>query len=237
MSNHRAAYDFFESVQHHLNGRLPGPIQLKAEISARWDKPKEEKSPQELLACKENIFIYHFVLPEIWKCTATVDGMNPSMARQSIRCEYHSKFPHISSANAYRVQGYPFPKNLGVSQKDIFAKWTKQSGGIPINQAYPDFALGHPFPFRTVFDGKLFEDGSYEDAKRALVAGVYEAAFYRGLPASSPLGTGWGYDFGCLLAYDASDGAHLQHAWNSIRHKQTFWSDANVYVMILRGAD
>ena len=69
------------------------------------------------------------------------------------------------------------------------------------------------------------------------MAGVYEVAFYRGLPpASSAQATklDWGYDFACLLAY--SDGAYLQEAWDLVTSKRLFWDDAHVFVMIVRGS-
>jgi len=71
-----------------------------------------------------------------------------------------------------------------------------------------------------------------------LIDGVYEAAHYRGLPKVPSKSTGepeWDYDFGCLLAYDASDGGTLEAAWKSVRNKSAFWGGGNIYVMIIRG--
>jgi hypothetical protein len=67
------------------------------------------------------------------------------------------------------------------------------------------------------------------------VKGVYETAFYRGIPPSFSEDN-WDYDFGCFLAYDASDGAYMQQAWDSVVSKSMFWSGANIFVMIVRGA-
>ena len=83
---------------------------------------------------------------------------------------------------------------------------------------------------------KFFDGESLSFAEKALVAGVYEAAFY--LPSTSQddtRKTKWDYDFGCLLAYDASDGAYLKRAWASVHCRRLFWEDAQVFVMILRG--
>src|SRR5438067_12086791 len=113
--NTLGAYDFLQSLQGRLNDSLPGPKLIKAQVSARWDKPKFDKSPQEQLACKENIFLYHFALPQISKHMMSMNGFDAEQARRSLRCEYYSKFPHLSSANAYRRLGHPFGKNRAVA--------------------------------------------------------------------------------------------------------------------------
>ena len=82
------------------------------------------------------------------------------------------------------------------------------------------------------------QNTSLKTAKRLqLVEGIYETMFYVGLPKASPRSSrepGWDYDFGCLLAYDASDSGILVSAWNSVNCKPIFWEGGNLYVMILR---
>jgi len=74
-------------------------------------------------------------------------------------------------------------------------------------------------------------------AETNLVKGVYETAYYRGIPPSlSEENSGWDYDFGCFLVYDASDGAYMQQAWDSVTSKSMFWDGANIFVMIVRGS-
>src|SRR5205814_10555106 len=114
------AYDFLQSLQARLNDSLPGPKLIKAQVSARWDKPKSEKSPQEQLACKENIFLYHFALPVISKHVISFGGLDTEQARIAVRCEYYSKFPQLSSANAHRALGHPFGKHRLAGSKDVF---------------------------------------------------------------------------------------------------------------------
>jgi hypothetical protein len=74
-----------------------------------------------------------------------------------------------------------------------------------------------------------------------LATNIYQAFFYRGLPYVPPKKSSpaWDYEFACLLAYDASDAGSLRQAWNGLdtEVKNCFWDGANVYVMILRGAD
>jgi hypothetical protein len=48
----------------------------------------------------------------------------------------------------------------------------------------------------------------------------------------------WGYDYACLMAYDASPTGTLTSAWTALdgRTRRSFWEGANLYVMILRPA-
>jgi hypothetical protein len=84
-----------------------------------------------------------------------------------------------------------------------------------------------------VFDAKYFVSNSEAEAKKALVGGVYEVACYRGLPPDATTKHGWDYDYGCLLAYDASDDGILKKAWASVTHKSEFWDGGNIYVMVI----
>ena len=131
-----------------------------------------------------------------------------------------------------------FGKNLGLGVDKIIQTWTKPPGALPLNQAYPDFCLRSPFPFKITFDAKYFFQNSESAANKALVEGAYEAMFYRGLPSVAARNThepSWDYDYGCLLAYDASDDGILESVWRSVRCKGAFWDGANIFVMIVRG--
>ena len=66
----------------------------------------------------------------------------------------------------------------------------------------------------------------------ALVAGIYEAMFYRGLPKEDDESL-WNYDYGCLVAYDASKSRALHAAWEAVTCKSDFWMGGNIFVMIL----
>lgn len=183
--------------------------------------------------------LYHFALPEIAHHMMSIDGFNEEKVRQSLRGEYYKKFERLCSANTRRRQGhpfekkYPFEKELQVSVSRIMQGWRTPRKVFAANESYPDLAILEPFPFTVVFDAKFFKDESPTSAERALVTGVYELVFYRGLPPASD--DAKGYDFGCLLAYDASDGAFLQQAWESVASKRLFWEGAHVFVMIVRG--
>jgi hypothetical protein len=100
-------------------------------------------------------------------------------------------------------------------------------------------ALRPPCPHKIVFEGKLFRARGIPAAEKALVTGIYEVFFYRGLPPieESEKHPAWDYDYGCLLAYDATPEGTLKDAWESLSSavKDACWDGASVYVMILRG--
>jgi hypothetical protein len=254
IENKREAYDFFASLQKRLNSQLPAPDILQAEVLKRWKKPKDEKSEQERVANKENIFSYNFALPEIWNHVLSIDGIDAGSAKKSLRGEYYKKYLSFLSGNTRRSEGhpfgkqYPFENNLEEKLTEIMDRWKKPKGSYAINESYPDLCLTDPFPFKILFEAKYFEGkdlASTEEERLAalvaaegeLVKGVYETAFYRGIPPSfSEDKSEWDYDFGCLLAYDTSDGAYMQQAWDSVASKSMFWDGANIFVMIVRGS-
>jgi hypothetical protein len=237
MPGKEGAFRFLVGLSEFLNEHLPGPDNIRAEVNRRWNKPAHERTCEDKLACKENLFLYHFALPLIFEYVRNSTGMNKGEIVRSMRGEYHAKFPQLLSSNARRSQGHPFGKSHTKNPADIMAKWRAQQVN-PLNQAYPDLCITAPFPYSIVFDAKFCDAGNATSAERALVSGVYEAVFYRGLPRSlsrPPSPSAWDYEYGCLLAYDASPGSYLRRAWDSVASKSLFWEDANVFVMILRG--
>lgn len=115
------------------------------------------------MACKENIFFYHFALPEIFEEVRSLQSIGTDKAREAIRCEYFEKFPHLSSGNTRRIQGHPFSKTLQMDPKKVMEKWKKP--GTRPNEAYPDMSLTSPFPFTIVFDAKFFVGESISSAE------------------------------------------------------------------------
>lgn len=225
------AYEFLTGLQTALQQHLPTPKHMKAVMSQLADKGN---SPSKI---RENVFLY-YVLPSVFEYMQTVSGIGPLEARASMLCEYYGKVPNLSSGNPFRRAAHPFRKTLGLSPEEIIETWTKQPGHIPLNQAYPDFCLRSPFPFKIIFDAKYFSQNSESAANKALVEGAYETMFYRGLPLTpprTPLEPSWDYDYGCLLACDASDDGLLENVWKSVRCKSAFWDGANIFVMIVRG--
>jgi hypothetical protein len=223
------ACDFLVGLENRLRTQLPPPAAMKALMSKL---SKEGSGPSKI---RENIFLYH-ILPIVDEHVQTIPGIHAEESRSSMLCEYHSKVPDIASGNPFRRVGHPFNKKLGASIDDIMQTWTKPLGGLPLNQAYPDFCLRAPFPYEILFDAKYFTQNSPAAAKAALVEGAYEVMFYRGLPSVSarlPNDPGWKYEFGCLLAYDASDQGILKKTWASVTRKNLFWDGGNIFVMII----
>ena len=67
---------------------------------------------------------------------------------------------------------------------------------------------------------------------------MYQAFFYRGLPANyeNPKRP-WDYDYSCLFVFDASFDGAFANAWEQLpaEVRQGFWDGANVYTMVIRG--
>jgi hypothetical protein len=186
---------------------------------------------------QEETFLNTFVIPKVYDALSQYDGMNSVVARKAFLVEGYKKLKTISSGTPMRSQVHPFSKGIGTTATQIFLKWQGHDGS-PFTQSFPDFAIREPFPFKIVFEGKYFSQGSQQKAERDLVNYIYEAFFYRALPYAPPgnSGVAWDYEFSCLIACDVSHDGTLKSAWNSLpkRVKNEFWNGGNVYVMILR---
>jgi hypothetical protein len=227
-----SAYRFLRGLEAELTKRLPLPHEMKMLMTRLAE---EEKSPSKI---RENIFLY-YVLPIVTNHMQTIEGIGPDEARLSMLCEYHDKVQNISSGNPFRRAGHPFSKKGKLDVSKIMQSWTKEEGVLPANQAFPDFAFRRPFPHNIVFVSKYFCDDGQTAGNTALVEGVYETLFYRCLshvpPSHDPRDPGWDYDFGCLIAYDASEDGVLKRAWDSVMSKDMFWNGASIFIMIIRG--
>jgi hypothetical protein len=226
-----AAYNFLKQLEKRLNGAVRPPMELKAVVDAIWQKPTHLKTEREKIESKENIPFFSLAIPQIFELAKTEAALTDAEMRKALRCVYCGKFSEFSDSNVFRKSGYPFSKKWGLSTSEVMRSWQKpQSSTVPANQAWPEAGLVAPFPWRIVFEAKYFEEESLSAAERSLVSGVYETAFYRGLPADDD----WSYDFGCLLAYDVSEKGHLKQAWESVVDKRLFWEHGHFFVMIVR---
>jgi hypothetical protein len=232
-NNKDGAFKFLMELRETLSERLPNPVAIKQQM---LDLSQPGNSVHRI---RENRFLYHFAIRHISTQMQTVIGIGQAEARQALLCEYHAKASDLTSGNALRRSGYPFGKAIGFSVEQTMQGWTAENKSTyPFNQAYPDLGIRSPFPYQIVFDVKYFDNNSSASAEKALVQGVHEAAHYRSLPeviSQSTSDPGWDYEFGCLLAYDASDNGGLETAWNSVRKKSAFWEGGNIFVMIIRG--
>lgn len=130
-------------------------------------------------------------------------------------------------------QLYPFQKGISKAIRSAQKEWWEKGKGL--HPSCPDFALLSPH--RIVFEGKLFREGGPQKARREIVHGVYECAFYRGLPTLLDGGTlgGSSYDYASLVAFDTTGDQSLVAAWKHLNEdvKRAFWTELRVYVMIL----
>ena len=226
-----AAYNFLKQLEKRLNSSVPPRMELKSMVDAIWQKPKHLKTEREKIESKENVPFFSLAIPQIFELGKKEAALTDAEMRKALRCVYFGKFPEFSSSNVFRKSGYPFPKKWGLSANEVMRSWQKpQSSTVPANQAWPEAGLVAPFPWRILFEAKFFEEDSVSAAENALVTGVYETAFYRGLPTDGD----WSYDFGCLLAYDVSENGYLKQAWDSVVDKRLFWEHGHLFVMIVR---
>jgi hypothetical protein len=166
--------------------------------------------------------------------------MTEDLARHALLNEYYRSLPQYSIDTPCRTARHPFTKVFDGKTETIYSRWLDPQGRPALVQSCPDFALREPFPYKTVFEGKYFPNGSLKYARKELVSNIYQAFFYRGLPPVPKNARGraeWDYNYACLLAYDASPAGALRMAWNELPRpvRKGFWDGANLYVMILGG--
>ncbi|HTO08940.1 MAG TPA: hypothetical protein VMR86_17965 [Myxococcota bacterium] len=235
------AREFLDGLAKRLSGSLPAARELDLAIRETVKRARAGAKPEERhLKLPESAFLNGHVLPCLF-AEIQQAGLEEEDARYALLNEYHRSMPWLSeAAPAHRVK-HPFTKNLDKDASEIYQQWIGESKrGSALVQPCPDFALRHPFPHKIVFEGKYFPKGSLGYARRQLVTDIYQAFFYRGLPAAAETVNGraaWDYDYSCLLAFDASPGGTLKQAWQALPEKirNGFWDGANIYVMILGG--
>ena len=231
------AYQFLKHLEHTLKA-LPPSAEMDRWVRSQCAQAKDNHSLRHLRK-PEAAFLNGQVMPIVHREISAVDGMNAELATQALLNEYYRCMPTMSRNTPARLIRHPFTKVLGSSGTSIHSRWANETGKLALVQSCPDFALQDPFPYKIVFEGKYFSSGSLKFARQELALNIYQAFFYRGLPAVPDNGKGraWDYDFACLLAYDASPDGSLKKAWDEIPVlvRKGFWDGANIYVMILGG--
>ncbi len=139
-----------------------------------------------------------------------------------------------SSRTCARASKHPFGKVLSEDAATIAALWSGK-GSKGLAPACPDFALGPPY--KVVFEAKYFRSGTPRAARIALVEGLYQAFFYRALPAVAAKypkkQAAWDYEYACFVAVDRS--GELEAAWDAmpLEVRDSFWESANIYPIIV----
>jgi hypothetical protein len=233
------ALEFLKELEQALDKKLPGPTDMESWVRRTAAAAKIDDN-QTHLRLPEAAFLNGKVLPILFDMLVTSRGLSPDRARRALLNESYRRMPEFACQSPIRWVRHPFRKILGSSTSDIYQGWANPENGRALTQSCPDFSLRDPFPHSILFEGKYFPRGSPEFAQRQLVALIYQAFFYRGLPrlAATKKHPEWSYDYACLLAYDASPAATLSSAWEGLdaRTQRSFWEGANVYVMVLRGS-
>jgi hypothetical protein len=130
---------------------------------------------------REAAFVNHFVVPIVSRLIRRAEylGDHPERARVALRNESQKGMEQFTSATATWRAKHPFHKQLPASPELIYEQWKRGKG---MRDSWPDFMVSDPDLPAIVFECKYFVGRSDADAQRDLVAGLYEAMFYRGAP-------------------------------------------------------
>jgi hypothetical protein len=211
-----------------LESRLAAQSNVRERVDRENAVRLSGVSEKHKVACRENIWLYFVALSEVHQALCKTFNLTEKEARRALGGEYHAKFPEFLGHNPFRQHGHVLPKSKQANSS-IVMKWLGDGNKLPLFQSFPDLAIAEPAPCRIVFDAKYYVTG---DPQKALLNGVEEVAYYRGLPRTREGGSL--YDFGCLLAYDASEKGELWRLWQEIGNKDQFWNSANIQPIILR---
>jgi hypothetical protein len=191
------AYKFLESLEIRLISETPSPAAMRQSIretvaSARNDVTRKH------MRQPENVFLYHYAIPIIFRHMQTVPDIGETKAKQSLLSAFDRNIPDRCVGTPARKHRHPFGKVLGARVSDIVAQWAG-THGPSLKQACPDFAFREPFPFKIVFEGKYFQTGGTAAAQNELARNIYQAFFYRALPYVAPKKSSpaWDYEFAC----------------------------------------
>jgi hypothetical protein len=184
----------------------------------------------------EEAFIEKFVVPHLYEYVEAHPGaLDGRGRREVIRAESRASREKYRLPKVGCSLGHPFTKVMGVRPAKLFGLWragAKKSAGF---QACPDLALGPPY--KIVFECKYFKSDAESLPRETLVEYLYQAFFYRALPRREAARgrPEWDYEYGCLLAYDATRNRRLVRAWETVREgiEGGFWNAGNIFVMIL----
>jgi hypothetical protein len=228
--NKEEAYAFLRQLEHALNNSKPNK-----DAFTKWMKNAKAERPEAKSMFWEGLFLDDYVLPVMNSSLMHVPHMSVEKAKESFLAE------SILMRKAGCTLGSPasrnrhlFTKTFGLGPEHVAGLWWSDLKNVT-TQSCPDWAMRSPY--KIVFEGKLFRAGSLDVAKRELVNGIYECAYYRGHPTvpATKKHPAWDYDYACLVAYDASDKCSFKQAWDSIHHdiKDGCWNSENVFVMVI----
>jgi len=219
-----------EQYEEQLRARLATPEAL-TDLDAAARKAASGKKN----VSAENAVVGKLLVPTLFSIIEA-DLEHTEQARGVLHSEAVEprKAQQASSLTCARASKHPFGKVLSESAATIAALWSAK-GSTGLAPACPDFALGPPY--RVVFEAKYFRSGTPRAAAIALVDGLYQAFFYRALPAAPAKypkkQAPWDYEYACFVAVDR--GGEMEAAWKAMRKevRDSFWESANIYPIIV----
>lgn len=236
--NKERALEFFQELHRYLDKVLPSPDVLAPAVEEIVAQAKRSGRDRHM-SFPEAAFLNAYLVPRIHEFLARSHGLGADRAKRALLSESYKHMREFASGTPARLQRHPFKKIIAAKPQDVMKQWKGLMKGSPLTQSCPDLAFRWPCEHRTVIEGKYFTNGGAAKAETDLVTNIYQAFFYRSLPCLEETTTHpeWNYDYGCLLAYDASPKGALLSAWNSLPTtvRDGCWDGGNVYVMILRG--
>ena len=234
MTSTDSAKEFLERLEEHLRQALPA-WHVIADAAGLANDDDEIPTEEKRIAFPEVAFLQQFIVTNIYGFLVGQVGLPPSDAKKAVMAEGAD---HLAGASdtPYSRDKYPFQKSIVKALSDAQVEWWQPTGRT--RNACPDIALRHPCPYRVVIEGKLFRGKGVAAARRALVEGIFEASFYRGLPTllKGKDETTDSYEFGCFLAYDASPDGQMWKAWSEINEqvRTSIWNTLFTHVMVFR---
>ena len=225
---------FLQQFQARLE-MLPPPEHLTTEL----DRAVEERDPKRdtHLFRREAAFVNLHVVPRLFDLILQREylGANGERARQALRNESLRGMEEYAVETGAWLAKHPFSKHRPGPPEKVYSDWTSEKG---LRDSWPDILLSDSDLPRVVFECKYFTGTTAAAAQHCLVTSLYEASFYRGLPALEETlkRSAWACDFACLVAYDAS-GGKLVDAWKALPDgvRSAFWDGARVYPIIVSG--
>ena len=228
--NKEQAHVFLTKLEHELTNGKPNKHDFTQGM-----KDEKAKRPKAKSIFFEGLFLDDYVLPLMNSCLMHLPQMSEEKTKESFLAESMlMRNKGITSWSPASRNKHLFTKQFGLSPDDVVGLWWSDKKHVT-TQSCPDWAI--QFPYKIVCDGKLFRAGSLDVAKRELVSGIYECAYYRGHPTApaTKKHPAWDYDYACMVAYDASEQLTLKQAWDSIHKdiKGGCWNSENIFVMVI----
>src|ERR1700743_2223141 len=112
----------------------------------------KKNDAQKHLRLPEAAFLNTFAVPTLFRCLQEGTGITSEQARQALRNEYRRTMPEYSVHSPIRALPHPFRKTLGANPETIYREWRSADKSFGLTQSAPDFALGKPSPYSTLFE-------------------------------------------------------------------------------------